>query len=159
MYNGTMDTDTYTLLESEVNDWLAYASVTPYDAQSRAKYKAIRERICMLFRDYRAAHVANCKVTELPERIVQVSERTLRHIATCRAKEEQDKEDLRKELLDKLTRASREALVNLIWDQKEDYIRGFDSVTEGVSAWDCLIDSIRYGYITRDNLAHHGITI
>lgn len=154
-----MNTDAHTLLESEVNDWLAYASVTPYDAQSRAKYKAIRERICMLFRDYRAYMVTNCVVAVLPERIQQVALATKEHIATCRAKEAQNQEDLRKQLRDKLITAGREALVNLIWDQKEDYIDGFDTAAAGIKAWDCLVDCIHSGHVTRDNLHEYGITV
>ncbi len=56
-------------------------------------------------------------------------------------------------------RKQRDAFVNQVELHREDYIRGFDKINEGIRAWDCLIELCETGYVTSENIKEYGIEL
>ena len=77
-----------------------------------------------------------------------------------------NKQDTSKHLLDKLSvgavsnrfsSMTRDEAIQYCYQHKDDYIRDFDSVSEGVRQFDCLIAILEYGTIKPTDLPQYGM--
>ena len=52
---------------------------------------------------------------------------------------------------------TKEEAINYCYKHREEYIRDFDSVDEGIRQFDCLISILESGTITPDQLPEYGM--
>ena len=154
----SMNADT-TLLEHEVNEWREFAKANVYSTQTRPRFKAIKDRICMLFPDYRRYIVSNAKVAELPVAIIRVADRTLEQLERQKIAAQAETELVRQRLLNQLKANQAQRLMDEVAPHRLDYINGFDDPEEGVQAWSCLVTLILEGDVTREQLPDYGIQL
>lgn len=111
------------------------------------------------YRDYRGALIKTALKRELTAKIVIVCERTIAELEKKNERlEEENKKQKDKSLIaDK--RKIAEELANRVYKYKEEYIRGFSKVSEGIRDWDCLIDLIEDSYVLEENLIEYGIDL
>lgn len=53
----------------------------------------------------------------------------------------------------------REWFYAKVWPHKDDYIRGFDRISEGIRQWECLEELCLIGTVTAENIGQYGIEI
>lgn len=134
--------------------WKALSDL-PYKP-NRDAYKAAVAEIKTIG-DYRSAMVKEALVGELPLVLSQVANRTLSNVADARQKlaegEARSAERARQHALS----AERAALWARVTPHREEYVRGFDSVSEGIRAWGCLEALVLDGTVRDFELVDYGI--
>lgn len=53
---------------------------------------------------------------------------------------------------------SKETALKFCYQKREDYVRGFDSIDEGIRAFDCLISILESDTIKVSDLPEYGIS-
>lgn len=130
-----------------------------YSPTTKARINQVANQLMAAYRDYRGALIKTALKRELTAKIVIVCERTIAELEKKNERlEEENKKQKDKSLIaDK--RKIAEELANRVYKYKEEYIRGFSKVSEGIRDWDCLIDLIEDSYVLEENLIEYGIDL
>ena len=130
-----------------------------YDKQTKADINYLAERYKTIFRDYRSAMIKDSKKVDLPATLIAVNNRMIKDAEHFYIESNLILERVQKELTVYLKRKSGEQLLEKIYPQKDEYIRSFDSISEGVRAWECLVAIVQDGTIGLKDLPEYGIDI
>jgi hypothetical protein len=110
--------------------------------------------------DWREHHIKTAKKSELREKMLMVISRTIEdngewlkvieteaaHRASIvKAKQESEK--------------IREWFYAKVLPHKDDYICGFDKISEGIRQWECLEELCLTGTVTAENIGQYGIEL
>lgn len=130
-----------------------------YDKHTKADINYLAERYKKLFRDYRSAMIKDSKKVDLPATLIAVNNRMIKEAEAFYIESNLILERVQKEMTVYLKRKSGEQLLEKIYPQKDEYIRSFDSISEGVRAWECLVSIVEDGTIQLKDLPEYGIDI
>ena len=116
-------------------------------------------RLSSEFKDWRSHALSSSTKKELVKNISLVLNRTVEYLdAELRKTEVGLTKILEREQQEVLSK-ERSNFLSQVYKFKDDYIRGFDSISEGVRSWDCLEALIEDGTVNKLNIAEYGITL
>jgi len=143
-------------LAQELNTILIeYNTITRDDIKSMAT-----QMMGMCKGDWREHYIKTVKKSELREKLLMVISRTIQdngewlkvievevahRTNLIKAKREVEK--------------SREWFYAKVLPHKDDYIRGFDKISEGIRQWECLEELCLTGTVTTENIGQYGIEL
>lgn len=130
-----------------------------YDKTTKADINFLAERYKAIFRDYRSAMIKDSKKVDLPQTLIEVNNRTMKDAQSFYIESNLVLDQIKKEMDKYAKRQYGEKLLAKIYPQKDEYIRSFEKISEGVRAWDCLVDLVEDGTITLEGLPEYGIDI
>lgn len=130
-----------------------------YNGVTRDDIKSMAIQISGMCKgDWREHHIKTAKKSELREKMLMVISRTiedngewLKAIETEAAhrtnivKAKQESKNI------------REWFYTKVLPHKDDYIRGFDKINEGIRQWECLEELCLTGTVTAENIGQYGI--
>ena len=141
-------------LEQELNTILI-----KYNSITRDEIKSMATQMMELCKgDWREHYIKTAKKSELREKMLMVISRTI-----------QDNGEWLKAIevevthRENLIKAKREAEKSREWfyakvlPHKDDYIRGFDKINEGIRQWECLEELCLTDTVTAENIGQYGI--
>lgn len=132
-----------------------------YNSVTRDDIKSMAIQISGMCKgDWREHHIKTAKKSELREKMLLVISRTIEdNDAWLKAIEVEVTHH------ENLVKAKREAEKIREWfsakvlPHKNDYIRGFDKINEGIRQWECLEELCLTGTVTAENVGQYGIEI
>lgn len=130
-----------------------------YNKDTRDNIKALAESLQKKYSDFRSAMLKDSKKKDLIQTIIKVCNRTIQ-IENERI--ESNKADLEKLVVREneiKKRAEYRKFIERIEPYEDEYVKGFDSVREGIRAWDCLISCAEDGLIHDGNILEYGIDL
>lgn len=133
-----------------------YAS---YDKYTKADINYLADRYNALFRDYRSAMIKDSKKVDLPATLIEVNNRMIKEAERFYIESNLILDRIKKEMSEHLKRKSGEQLLKHIYPQKDEYIRSFETISEGVRAWECLVSIVEDGTVQLKDLSEYGIDI
>lgn len=130
-----------------------------YSPSTKARINQIANQFMAANRDYRGALIKSSLKKELPSKIIMVCNINIKNfeIRNEKLNEENEKYKEKSLLADKRKVANN--LSERVYKYKEEYIRGFSTISEGVRQWDCLIDLIEDSYVLEKDLIDYGIDL
>jgi len=130
-----------------------------YNKDTRDAIKARSEQMQKKFGDFRSAMLQASKKKDLIETIVKVCERTI-SIEQERMKElHADLSKIDARIEEQKAYEKRQDFVERLHAYKEEYVRGFDTVAQGIRGWDCLVDLAESGEVHEGNIEKYGIDL
>lgn len=135
------------------------SELTEYTTQTRDAIKAIATQMMELCKgDWREHHIKTAKKSELREKMLLVISRTIEdNDVWLKAIET---EAAHRASIVKATQESekiREWFYAKVSPHKDEYIRGFDKISEGIRQWECLEELCLTGTVTAENIGQYGI--
>lgn len=130
-----------------------------YDKNTKADINYLAERYKKIFRDYRSAMIKDSKKVDLPATLIAINNRMIKEAELFYIESNHILERVQKEMAVYIKRKSSEQLLEKIYPQKDDYIRSFETISEGVRAWECLVSIVEDGTIGLNDLPEYGIDI
>lgn len=130
-----------------------------YDKKTKSDINFLADRYKAIFRDYRSAMIKDSKKVDLPKTLIEVNNRTMKDAQRFYIESNLILDEIKKEMDKYAKRQYGEKLLAKIYPQKDEYIRSFEKISEGVRAWDCLVDLVEDGTITLEGLQEYGIEI
>lgn len=130
-----------------------------YNKDTRDDIKALAESLQKKYSDFRSAMLRDCKKKELIQTIIKVCDRT---IQIENERMESNKADLEKLVVrenESKKRAGYRKFIERIEPYEDEYVKGFDSVREGIRQWDCIISCAEDGIIHEGNILEYGIDL
>lgn len=130
-----------------------------YNKDTRDNIKALAESLQKKYSDFRSAMLKDSKKKDLIQTIIKVCNRT---IQIENERMESNKADLEKLVVREneiKKRAEYRKFIERIEPYEDEYVKGFDSVREGIRAWDCLICCAEDGLIHDGNILEYGIDL
>lgn len=130
-----------------------------YNKDTRNDIKALAESLQKKYSDFRSAMLKDCKKKDLIETIIKVCDRT---IQIENERMESNKADLEKFVVrenESKKRAEYRKFIERIEPYENEYVKGFDSVREGIRQWDCIISCVEDGIIHEGNILEYGIDL
>lgn len=128
----------------------------PYDRSKKAQYDAYLAEVVPSVSDWRGAYLENSPKRELQAAFITVAERTLDLLQEVEARLVQAEAAQSKNRLQELARQARAKLVEQVLPHKNEYIAGCD---DGLRQWECLLDLIESGHVTKENLPEYRIVL
>lgn len=137
------------------------SELSEYTTKTRDAIKDIATQMMELCKgDWREHYIKTAKKSELREKMLLVISRTIEdngewlkaieievaHRANI-VKAKQESENI------------REWFYAKVLPHKDDYIRGFNKISEGIRQWECLEELCLTGTVTAENIGQHGIEI
>ncbi len=146
---------------SNINQLSAYLleQFPDYNNQNRDTIKFIANKYIKCFPDFRSGIIKDSKKKDLIQNMIIVNKRTISLIKDIISDIEAIKPQLIEDLENKKRHEEGQILLNKIIGQKDDYIKSFETVKEGLRAWECLEDLIEDGTIKINDLPNYGIHI
>lgn len=130
-----------------------------YDKTTKADINYLAEKYKTTFRDYRSAMIKDSKKVDLPNTLIAINNRMIKEAENFYVESTHVLERLRKELGEFMKKKQGSLLLEKIYPQKEEYIRSFETVSEGVRAWECLVAIVEDGTVELKDLPEYGIDI
>lgn len=130
-----------------------------YNKDTRDDIKALAESLQKKYSDFRSAMLRDCKKKDLIQTIIKVCDRT---IQIENERMESNKADLEKFVVrenESKKRADYRKFIERIEPYEDEYVKGFDSVREGIRQWDCIISCAEDGIIHEGNILEYGIDL
>lgn len=132
-----------------------------YNTITRDDIKSMADQIIGMCKgDWREHYIKTAKKSELREKMLLVISRTIEDISEWLKAIEVEVAH-RKNLVKakRETEKSREWFYAKVWPHKDDYIHGFDKISEGIRQWECLEELCLTGTVTAENIGQYGIEI
>lgn len=130
-----------------------------YNSKNKNEINFIAQYYVKIFKDYRSYIIKTSKKKDLIQSIINVNNRM---IADCQSFLNES-EFIKKDLFHDFEQSEKRRIGNLIMEkiyyQKDEYIRSFESISEGVRAWDCLVSIVEDGTVGLNELPSYGIDI
>lgn len=130
-----------------------------YNKDNRDEIKLISDFYILFFKDYISYMIKNSKKKDLVATLIKANERIIEN----NLKFFNESSKLKSQLILNVEQFEKRQIGKLILDkiyyQKDNYIRSFDSISEGVRDWDCLVDLIEDGTIGLTELPSYGIEV
>lgn len=130
-----------------------------YDKTTKADINYLAEKYKSTFRDYRSAMIKDSKKVDLPQTLIAINNRMIKEAESFYIESNIILDNIKKEMDKHAKREYGKKLSEKIYPQKDEYIRSFENISEGVRAWDCLVALVEDGTITLEGLPEYGIEI
>lgn len=130
-----------------------------YDKHTKADINHLAEQYKRSFPDYRSAMIKNSKKVDLPQTLIAVNNRMIENAKSFYIESDNILERIQKEVNQYMKRQNGKKILEKIYSQKEAYIRSFDSTSEGLRGWECLVSIVEDGTIGLKDLPEYGIDI
>ena len=134
-------------------DGIAYSNAT------KARINQVANQFMAANRDYRGAMIKSALKKDLPAKIIMVCNINIKDFEARNERLNVDNEKLKEKSVIEEKRKVADALLDRVYPYKEEYIRGFSKISEGVRDWDCLVDLIEDSYVLEKNLIEYGIDL
>lgn len=130
-----------------------------YDKHTKSDINYLAEKYKMMFRDYRSAMIKDSKKVDLPNTLISINNRMIKEAESFYIESNVILDNIKKEMSNYVKRQCGQKLLAKIYPQKDEYIRAFDTVSEGSRAWECLVSIVEDGTIQLKDLPEYGIDI
>lgn len=130
-----------------------------YDKHTKSDINYLSEKYKLLFRDYRSAMIKDSKKVDLPTTLISINNRMIKEAESFYIESNLILNSIKKEMSNHVKRQYGQKLLNKIYSQKDQYIKSFDTISEGVRAWECLVSIVEDGTIQLKDLPEYGIDI
>jgi hypothetical protein len=130
-----------------------------YDKQTKTDINYLAEKYKLIFRDYRSAMIKDSKKVDLPTTLISINNRMIKEAESFYIESNIILDRIKKEMSNHVKRQYGQKLLEKIYPQKDEYMRSFDTVSEGVRAWECLVSIVEDGTIQLNDLPEYGIDI
>lgn len=130
-----------------------------YDKQTKSDINYLAEKYKLMFRDYRSAMIKDSKKVDLPATLISINNRMIKDAESFYIESNEILDSIKKEMSNHVKRQYGQKLLDSIYPQKDEYIKSFDTISEGVRAWECLVSIVEDGTIQLKDLPEYGIDI
>lgn len=134
-------------------------SVLIYNKDTRDSIKARSDALQKMFPDFRSAMLKDSKKKDLIETIVKVCNRSIEIEQERIQKLNDDLVKIEASIEKNKEYEKRQEFVKRFMTYENEYIKGFDSVREGIRQWDCLVSLAEDGYVHEGNIIEYGIDL
>jgi hypothetical protein len=130
-----------------------------YDKHTKSDINYLAEKYKLMFGDYRSAMIKDSKKVDLPNTLISINNRMIKEAESFYIESNIILERIKKEMSNHVKHQYGQKLLEKIYPQKDEYMRSFDTVSEGVRAWECLVSIVEDGTIQLNDLPEYGIDI
>jgi hypothetical protein len=130
-----------------------------YSVATKARINQIANQLMAENRDYRGALIKNALKKELPKKIIMVCNINIENFEKHNERLDSENEKTKDKAVIAEKREIAEKLSEKVYKYKEEYIRGFPTISEGIRQWDCLIDLVEDSYVLEKDLIDYGIDL
>lgn len=130
-----------------------------YNKDTRDYIKNIAESLQKKFGDYRSAMLKDSKKKDLIQTIIKVCDHSIQYENKCIESHKADLEKIVVRENESKKRAEYRKFIERIEPYEDEYVKGFDSVREGIRQWDCIISCAEDGIIHEGNILEYGIDL
>lgn len=140
-------------------DLISTVSTMVYDKQNKAYLNQLSERLSGEFKDWRSYVLKSSKKSELVSSLVDVLSKTVKMFEEALSLNEKKLELIKQTESDNKIKEGYSTFWNKVHTHKEEYIRSFDKISEGIRAWDCLEALVLDGTVNNSNINEYGIQL
>lgn len=130
-----------------------------YNKATKADINYLADTYKTTFRDYRSAMIKDSKKVDLPQTLIAINNRMIKEAESFYIDSCLILDNIKKEIDKYSKRQYGEKLLSKIYPQKDEYIRSFETISEGRRAWECLVAIVEDGTVTLENLPEYGIDV
>lgn len=135
------------------------SELSEYNKDTKIQINTIVEDLKLKYKDYRGAILKDSTKKGLPISVIRICDRELEWLSNVESVFPEIEKEILIKTNKKLLKNSSQKLINDIYSQKDEYIKSFETIKEGIRAWDCLIACIESGTVTVENIEEYGINI
>ena len=130
-----------------------------YNKDTRDGIKARSEQMQKMFGDFRSAMLQASKKKDLIETIIKVCDRTITIEQERMTELHVDLSKIDARIEEQKAHEKRLEFVERLHPYKEQHVRSFDTVSQGIRDWDCLLTLAEDGYVHEGNIGEYGIDL
>lgn len=130
-----------------------------YNSETKKEINEQADIMIGLYKDWRGHCIKTSKKKDLIRNIIIVCEHNLKSLVEKSVNLTEKFLEFAQDEEKNAKRKTANDLADKVYPYKDEYIRGFESISEGVRQWDCLYDLIETGYVVEDQLPEYGIDL